>query len=503
MKQGKNHVSWNENPPQTAADAVAGAKERAERQESGIDSPPQINKTAAVTTNAEYEEMKKKLERLKEEERTVDRYLDYLKEQAAAFNGHQPPTREQLEALPHGIRSINEHMYVRFKDITSMPQYRSDTVIGIRAPTGTSLEVTDPEQARTMGQRPYEIFLSSKGAPGPSGKPEGKGEPINVYLVQPRAEQEKQGGGARTGASGTFVTPTSQRTADGSHVTRKENAPQQPDAAGSQPPGYASMPSRRHEDPHQPRGGEWGYGPGRPPHPSHGRSFRKENAPPPGPPGMMYPDGSWGPPPPHGGYGPPPPGYYPRGPPRSSQHHTPETKKPGSVKERSDLDDPRAGRREDEMYSQSRYPHPPASHPESGSGQMERGNPFRPRQHQYQTPHELGRTASAGEGSHRDAAGQFRPPSPSSQQQNLLNMPLQSPSETNYFPSPSAMTAFSPPGGGRANVRSSDVQFPIPPMPREGREYRERWRPPQQKMKSAPRHDDSPPEHGPPHSHRS
>ena len=142
-------------------------------------------------------------------------------------------------------------------------------------------------------------------------------------------------------------------------------------------------------------------------------------------------------------------------------------------------------------------------HPDAEAPHGDRENPFRPRQHSYQTSHELGRTASSGEGSHRDAAGHFRPPSPSSQPQNLLNMPLQSPSEANYFPSPSGMMAFSPPGGGRVAVRSGDVQFPIPPMPREGREYNERWRPPHPKIKtSGQRHDEPASEHGPPRSHR-
>ena len=61
-----------------------------------IGSPPRITKTASVANSSEYEEMKKKLERLKEEERRVDSYLGYLKEQAAVFNGRRPPSREHM-----------------------------------------------------------------------------------------------------------------------------------------------------------------------------------------------------------------------------------------------------------------------------------------------------------------------------------------------------------------------------------------------------------------------
>ena len=111
MKKGKNHVSWNENPPQTAAQVVenqARATVKDDSDSERIGSPPRINKTAAVTSSAEYEEMRKKLERLKEEERQVDSYLSSLKEQAEVFNGRRPPSREQTAFLPAGVRNIQE-----------------------------------------------------------------------------------------------------------------------------------------------------------------------------------------------------------------------------------------------------------------------------------------------------------------------------------------------------------------------------------------------------------
>eukprot|EP00536_Pseudo-nitzschia_multiseries_P015643 jgi/Psemu1/218699/e_gw1.925.5.1 len=90
VKRGKNHVSWNENPPETAAQVA----------------------------------MKKRLQKLQEEERRLSQFL-----------------ADQLMYLPSGIENVAEHMYVKFEDITSMPTYKSETVIGIRAPVGTALEV--------------------------------------------------------------------------------------------------------------------------------------------------------------------------------------------------------------------------------------------------------------------------------------------------------------------------------------------------------------------------
>jgi len=490
IKQGKNHVSWNDDPPQSAAEA-AEAKERSDSDSEGIGSPPRITKTAAVTDSVEYEEMKKKLERLKEEERTVDRYLEYLKEQAAIYNGQQPPTREQLETMPPGVRDISENMFVRFKDITAMPEYKSETVIGIRAPTGTSLEVPDPDQGMKPGQRRFEMYLSSKGAQGPGKGAQEKGEPINVYLVQPRADQQNKAGRGRQGGFIQQETPPPSRDqgAPPSGSQRKIGgvaAPPTPVESGGPPSDYGA--SRRQAEPpfgilppH--RGGEWGYGPGRPAYPTQERAYRKEGGPP--PPGYPHPESSWGAPPPYGGYGPPPPGYYPpHGPSRPGSGHSPDPKKVPSSKDRHDRED---RSRDEGMYPpSSRYP----SHPDSGRSRNDRGNPFRPRSHHYQTSHELGRTASSGGEPHRESHGAFRPPSPSAQQ-SLLDMPLQSPSEGHYFPSPSGAPGFSPPGGARTDVRPGDVQFPMPTLPRDGREYQDRWRHPHPKMGSS-RPDESP-----------
>lgn len=494
MKQGKNHVVWNDDPPQTAAEAVADAKERSDSDSEAIGSPPRITKTTTVSSSAEYEELKKKLERLKEEERTVDRYLEYLKEQAAIYNGQQPPTRDTFESLPPGVRDISDNMYVRFKDITAMPEYRSETVIGIRAPTGTSLEVPDPDQGMKPGQRRFEMYLSSKGGQGSGKGAQEKGEPINVYLVQPRADQQNKPGHGRQGGFIQQETPPPPRGPGVPPSTSQRKSgnvspPTLPVEGGVPPPGYGP-PSRRHGEPpygmpapH--RGGEWGYGPGgRPPYPTQERSYRKDGPPPPGnpPPGHSHPESAWGPPPPYGAYGAPPPGYHQsRGPPRPGSSHSPDPQKSASTKERS---------RDEGMYPpSSRYP----SQHEGGNPRSDRGNPFRPRSHHYQTSHELGRTASSGGEPPRDSHGAFRPPSPS--QQNLLNMPLQSPSEGHYFPSPTGAPGFSPPGGPRTDVRAGDVEFPMPTLPREGRDYRERWHPPHPKLGSSSSRPDEAPHH--------
>ena len=514
MKQGKNHVSWNDNPPETSLgkDSVDDSG----NDDDGIGSPPRITKTTTVTSSAQYEEMKKKLEKLKEEERQVDRYLDYLKQQAAVFNGRQPPSAENAPYLPPGVGNINDQMFVRFSDVTAMPSYSSDTVIGIRAPSGTSLEVPDPDQGMRHGERRFEMYLSSKDAEGDTGK----GEPINVYLVRPRADQHGKMGGR--GHSGGFVqqTPPSQR--DQPPQKHPRDKVSEEDEDHDQTPGVFRPPSQPGGDNQYgpgrtaPRGGrEWDYS--RPAYPPYeNRSYRKAHGQQSGPSGG-YTEPAWGPPP-HGGFGPPPPGYYPpqshRQPPSDSPRSRDDAQKHSSHGGEAGEGDHSTGAPTSERpRDEGRYPSSSELPPGHEEGSRQRGpvpsrdrtSPFRPRGHHFQPPsHEhpgSGAPPAGDSGPPRDSSGAYRPPTPVSQQQSLLNMPLQSPNgsfgmPSSYYPSPSGVPGYSPSGGGsgsRENMRSGDVHFPMPPLSRDGRsgsgEYRDggRWRPPRSHLPTSSR----------------
>jgi len=467
MKRGKNHVSWNENPPETAAQVVAEGlaaegRGKSDTDSDGIPSPPKLKPKKTLKNSAEYEEMKKKLEKLKEEERQVDKYLEYLKEQAAVFNGRQPPSGEQLAYLPPGVRNVPEQMYVKFDDITNMPSYKSETVIGIRAPTGTSLEVPDPDQGMKPGERRFEMYLSSKGTEHPSmkGSSTEKGEPINVYLVQPRANQHNRVTKEGRPASDDKEIPSPPR----SSKAAEEKDPKLAEDKGSEQ-------QREHSDhPHSEGAADSALHPGQSEgdyihHGKEGSARGKEQDSLPSlHHGHAYPphESSWGPPPRYG-YA-PPPGYYP--PPSSHRDHRSIHAYPYDPYMERERDD-----RDRDFYA------PEAPGRESGPPHG-RPDAFRPRSHPYYAPHEMGRTASSG-----GEAPPMRPHSPSNQ---LLTMPLQSPNDAFHYPSPSEH-GFTPPGGPRESIRVSDVQFPMPSLPaREGgheREYRDRsWQPPHPKM---------------------
>lgn len=172
-KESKNQVSWNLNPPLTFLSDAAEESEGS-CDSDGIGSPPKITKTAAVTPSTTADALRNDIDMLRKEERHLETFLDYLTLKArnyAAPLGNGRPSAD----------NVSEYMYVNFADVTGLPMYSSDTVIGIRAPSGTSLEVPDPDQGMRSGTRRFEIYLSSKRPQHMGG---GDGGPINVYLVR-------------------------------------------------------------------------------------------------------------------------------------------------------------------------------------------------------------------------------------------------------------------------------------------------------------------------------
>jgi len=68
--------------------------------------------------------------------------------------------------------------YVTHDDIRHLPNFRGETLIAIKAPSGTTLEVPDPDEGMQPPQRRYQIFLKSSGGP------------IDVYLVSQHDEED-------------------------------------------------------------------------------------------------------------------------------------------------------------------------------------------------------------------------------------------------------------------------------------------------------------------------
>eukprot|EP00245_Coleochaete_scutata_P005369 TRINITY_DN1884_c0_g2_i2.p1 TRINITY_DN1884_c0_g2~~TRINITY_DN1884_c0_g2_i2.p1 ORF type:complete len:328 (+),score=69.62 TRINITY_DN1884_c0_g2_i2:170-1153(+) len=93
---------------------------------------------------------------LNEEERALEKACDDL--------------RERLRQLSEDERS-KQWLYVTEEDIKGLPCFLNETLIAIKAPHGTTLEVPDPDEGVEYPQKRFQILMRSSTGP------------IDVYLV--------------------------------------------------------------------------------------------------------------------------------------------------------------------------------------------------------------------------------------------------------------------------------------------------------------------------------
>ncbi|XP_062223160.1 transcription factor E2FA-like isoform X2 [Phragmites australis] len=113
--------------------------------------------------------------------------VETLSLQEQALDERISDMREKLRGL---IEDENNHrwLYVTEDDIKGLPCFQNETLIAIKAPHGTTLEVPDPDEAGDYLQRRYRIVLRSTIGP------------IDVYLVSRFDEKFEELGGAATPA---------------------------------------------------------------------------------------------------------------------------------------------------------------------------------------------------------------------------------------------------------------------------------------------------------------
>ena len=126
-----------------------------------------VSNLGAATTDGQSS-VQKEIEAMKDQERQLD--LEIQK------------TRDSLGSLIEN-QEYKPLLYVTQADIKALPCFSQDTLIAIRAPHGTTLEVPDPDQAsdqkRDSGRRRYQIFLKSNNGP------------IEVYLVSTLQQRQE------------------------------------------------------------------------------------------------------------------------------------------------------------------------------------------------------------------------------------------------------------------------------------------------------------------------
>eukprot|EP00040_Diaphanoeca_grandis_P029651 m.173993 g.173993 ORF g.173993 m.173993 type:complete len:681 (-) comp31748_c3_seq2:239-2281(-) len=89
--------------------------------------------------------------------------LDDLDQEEAEIDAHREALTNSLEGMLK--QNGGQFSYVDFNTLPSTKSFAGQALVAIRAPSGTRLEVPDPENCPQSGNRRYEIYLASQSAP--------------------------------------------------------------------------------------------------------------------------------------------------------------------------------------------------------------------------------------------------------------------------------------------------------------------------------------------------
>lgn len=191
-KRSKNHIAWIGDDPREAPSSTSMTiigKDCPMSEKNAPDSPPHIVRhngpgglKAVSPSNVIQREEEKSLvndvDALEREEKELDRYIAYMSSLVKSYS-----------KSPHGSSNrsgesggTNPWMYITKDELTSLSSLCGDTVIAVRAPAGTMLDVPDPDEGMKPGTRKFQMFLKSPGD-----------EKIDVFLVQYGSCVQKKG----------------------------------------------------------------------------------------------------------------------------------------------------------------------------------------------------------------------------------------------------------------------------------------------------------------------
>jgi len=167
QKRSKNNIAW------------VGDGPNCKKRNGSIGSPPKIVRrnglevvTPTMTQRQEEKNLIEEVGSMKNEEAELDRYISYMSGLVKSYSSSASPDR--------GLQNGNPWMYVLKDEITSIPTFKEDTVVAIKAPPGTTLDVPDPDEAMHQGRRRFQMYLKS-----PSEK-------IDVFLLQCGGERKPE-----------------------------------------------------------------------------------------------------------------------------------------------------------------------------------------------------------------------------------------------------------------------------------------------------------------------
>ncbi|PRP84837.1 transcription factor E2F [Planoprotostelium fungivorum] len=101
--------------------------------------------------------------------------IEDLRRQEAVEDEKTRNTQQSLKQMVEDYQH-SKWAYITHDDVRNLPGMENQTLIAIKAPAGTRLEVPDPDEGMDGGDRRYQIFLQSE-----------NGAAIDVYLVSSEA----------------------------------------------------------------------------------------------------------------------------------------------------------------------------------------------------------------------------------------------------------------------------------------------------------------------------
>ncbi|KAF0687828.1 Aste57867_20480 [Aphanomyces stellatus] len=159
-KTSKNNIHWK--------GGAGGNRSSSLRSVGNDDSDSEKDDTSTLTQAEEFDKLKDDMQKLTEEEKLLEHYIRHMTVSVKQLNeeGFE-------EATPTG-----GHSYISHPDIRALTSLAEQSIMAIKAPPGTTLEVPDPDEGMPSGSRRFQIFLKSC---------EG---PVDVYLVSQSSSTE-------------------------------------------------------------------------------------------------------------------------------------------------------------------------------------------------------------------------------------------------------------------------------------------------------------------------
>jgi len=134
--------------------------------------PDEGDEVTSISESATFEAMKTEIEDFKAHEKYIDNCIEKLSDcvreytkcekKSSAGKGATEDKGAQ-DAKAGEKKVIASHLFVTKQEIAALQAYHNDTVIAIRAPSGTNLEVPNPDEGMRPGMRKFQIYLTSPG----------------------------------------------------------------------------------------------------------------------------------------------------------------------------------------------------------------------------------------------------------------------------------------------------------------------------------------------------